>query len=117
MNKPQETAPDAPAKEPDLDEDISVHVFTVSAALMGVCLTGVGILHIITASTHIKTMADDCLSIDSMLFLIACFLSYWALRSRTAKRMHIIERFADGIFLLGLCVLAATCFIITYVIV
>lgn len=32
--------PDSP---PDLDEDIRVHIFSVSATLIGVCLTVIGI--------------------------------------------------------------------------
>jgi hypothetical protein len=98
------------------EKGISVHIFSVSAALIGICLTGVGIIHNFTFGTHIKTMADDFLSLDSLLFLAACFLSYWALRSRGFKRAHKIEKFADGAFLVGLCLLATSCFLITYAI-
>jgi hypothetical protein len=39
-------------------------------------------------------------------FLIACFSSYWALRTRSAQRMHRVERFADVVFLLALVLMA-----------
>jgi len=32
---------------PDLDEDICVHIFSVSATLIGVCLTVIGIIRVV----------------------------------------------------------------------
>jgi hypothetical protein len=41
-------------------------------------------------------------------------LSYWALRSRSARRMHGLERIADSIFLLGLLLMTVVCGVITF---
>jgi drug/metabolite transporter (DMT)-like permease len=96
------------------EEDICIHILTVSATLLGVCLTVIGIIHIVISANHVQTQVDDILTVDSMFFLMACFLSYWALRSRTIKRMHRVEQIADIAFILGLCLLAAACIMITY---
>ncbi|MCM3904982.1 MAG: hypothetical protein ND866_25065, partial [Pyrinomonadaceae bacterium] len=59
-----------------LEEDISVHIFTTSATMVGVCLTVIGLFKLILQQKFISTCADDLLSIDAMLFLSACGLAY-----------------------------------------
>lgn len=97
-----------------VDEDISIHIFSVSAAMVGVCLTVIGILRIVISAKNVSTLADDFLSLDALLFLGACLLAYVALRTRRTKRMHSVERIADAIFILGLVVMAIVCGLITY---
>ena len=99
------------------EEDICIHIFSVSATLLGVCLMVVGIIHDTITNLRIETLADDLLTVDAALFLVACFLSYWAIRSRTIKRMHRVEQIADILFLIGLSILATSCALITYAIV
>ena len=45
---------------------------------------------------------DDILAVNALIFLSACLLSYWALRTRSLKRMHKVESAADIVFLIGL---------------
>ena len=95
-------------------EDVCVHIFTVSAAMVGVCLTVIGILRVVITIQKADTLADDLLALDAVLFLAACLLSYWALRSRGVNRMHCIERIADGIFILALLLMVVVCGFIVY---
>lgn len=97
-----------------LDEDIVVHIFSISATLVGVCLTVIGILHVIFQDEQTNTYSDDLLTIDALLFLISCLLSYFALRTRSTNRRHTVERIADGIFVTALVVMAFACGAITY---
>ena len=97
-----------------LEEDISVHIFTTSATMVGVCLTVIGLFKLILQLKFISTRADDLLSIDAMLFLGACGLAYWALRTRSIKRRHLTERIADVLFLVALTLMTAICSLITY---
>lgn len=99
-----------------LEEDICVHIFTVSAAMVGVCLTVIGIMRVVITSRQTDTMADDFLAMDAVLFLLSCLLSYWALRTRSVRRMHRVEHFADLVFLLALLVMVGVCGFITYAI-
>src|ERR1700752_1601284 len=69
-----------------LEEDISIHIFSTSATLVGVCLTVIGLFRVILQLKSVGTLADNFLSIDALLFLIACGLAYWALRTRNTKR-------------------------------
>ncbi len=99
-----------------LEEDVCVHIFTVSAAMVGVCLTVIGIIRVIIATQKVDTLADDFLSLDAVLFLASCLLSYWALRTRSKRRMHRVERVADFIFLSALLLMVVICGFITYAI-
>jgi hypothetical protein len=49
-----------------------------------------------------------------LLFLVACLLSYWALRSRRVCRKHLVERVADGAFVVAMILMTAICGFITY---
>jgi hypothetical protein len=102
--------------EKSLEEDICIHIFTVSSAMVGVCLTVIGLIRVVITLGQIDTIADDLLAADALLFLVACLLSYWALRTRSLRRMHRVERLADGIFIFAMILMVAICGVITYAI-
>ena len=99
-----------------LGEDVSVHIFTVSAAMVGVCLTVIGLLRVVITIKKVDTLANDMLVIDAVLFLTSCLMSYWALRTRTYRRMHRIERIADSAFIVALLLMVSVCGFIVYAI-
>jgi hypothetical protein len=97
-----------------LEEDISIHILSVSAAMVGVCLTVIGLIRIVITLGKFDTIADNILAVASLIFLVSCFCSYWALRTRGSRRMHRLERIADAAFLLGLLMMVAVCGVITF---
>ena len=97
-----------------LEHDISIHIFTVSSAMVGVCLTVIGLIRVVITLGRADTLADDLLAGDALLFLVSCLLSYWALRSRGSRRMHRLEKIADGIFIVAMIGMAIICAVITY---
>src|SRR6266516_5625930 len=97
-----------------LEHDICIHIFTVSSAMVGVCLTVIGLVRVVITLGTADTLADDLLAADALLFLVSCLLSYWALRSRGLRRMHRLERIADGIFIFAMIGMVAICALITY---
>lgn len=99
-----------------LEQDICIHIFTVSSAMVGVCLTVIGLIRVVITLGTADTLADDFLAGDAMLFLISCLLSYWALRSRSVHRMLRLERIADGIFIFAMIGMVVICALITYTI-
>ncbi|WP_395750100.1 hypothetical protein [Prosthecobacter sp.] len=100
--------------DPPLERDIAIHIFTASAAMVGVCLTVISIVQTFTRSHLVQTLVDEILAVNAMLFLGACFLSYWALRTRSSRRMHRVESAADVIFLLGLSGTVLACGMIVW---
>jgi hypothetical protein len=105
---------DQDERDGQLEKDICIHIFTVSSAMVGVCLTVIGLIRVVITMGRADTLADDFLATDALLFLICCLLSYWALRSRGFRRMHRLERIADGIFILAMTGMVVICAIITY---
>jgi Kef-type K+ transport system membrane component KefB len=103
-------------RKTDLEQDICIHIFTVSSAMVGVCLTVIGLIRVVITLGTADTLADDFLAGDVMLFLISCLLAYWALRSRSVRRMHRLERIADGIFIFAMIGMVIICALITYTI-
>ena len=84
--------------------------------MVGVCLTVIGLIRVVITLGSADTLADDFLAGDAMLFLIACLLSYWALRSRSVRRMHRLEKIADAIFIFAMIGMVIICALIAYTI-
>ena len=102
------------ARNTHLEQDISIHIFTVSSAMVGVCLTVIGLIRVVITLGRADTLADDFLAGDALLFLVSCLLSYWALRSRSVHRMHRLEKVADAIFIIAMIGMVVICALITY---
>jgi len=96
--------------------DIYVQIFAVSAAMAGVCLTVIGLVQIVIAVRQSDTIADNLLAADALLFLIACLSSYWVLRARDSGRVRRLARFADGVFIVAMTLMAGICAFIVYAI-
>lgn len=99
--------------QPHLEEDACIHIFSVSAGLVGVCTTVLGLIRLAMTLGKFETIADDLLAADALVFLLACLFSYWALRTRR-RRMHRAERIADCLFLVGLALMVTVCVLFTY---
>jgi hypothetical protein len=105
-----------PSSNNHLEEDISIHIFSVSSAMVGVCLTVIGLIRVVITLGKADTVADDLLAADAFLFLVASLLSYSALRTRSKRRMHRRERLADAIFIAAMILMVTICGFITYAI-
>lgn len=101
MASPSNKKAEASIEAERIEDNICVHIFSVSAAMVGVCLTGISLIRVIVQGAMLKTLADDLLALDSVIFLVCCIVSYCALRSRQGRRVNL-ERMADLLFLLGL---------------
>ena len=97
-----------------LADDLCIHIFTVSAGMVGVCLTVIGLIRFIISFRRIDTVADDILAANAVLFLIACLVSYAALRTRKRARVIRLEHAADAIFLFAMAVMVFACLFITF---
>src|SRR6266567_2182360 len=89
------------ASHEKLEDDLCIHIFTASAAMVGVCMTVIGIFQF-GKLREINSIGDNLLAIDAAAFLVSCALSYIALKSRTRSTRRKVERFADIIFMIGL---------------
>ncbi|MBK5189546.1 MAG: hypothetical protein JJD97_14985 [Gemmatimonadaceae bacterium] len=99
---------------PGAPRDLSEHIFSVSAGMVGVCITVIGLFRIVARSQHVDSLADNLLSIDALVFLASCFLAYLAMRARAAPSRGRLERAADYIFLAGLTMVSVVGVLIAY---
>ncbi|MBB4866749.1 hypothetical protein HNP46_005656 [Pseudomonas nitritireducens] len=99
---------------PSLDDDICVHIFSVSATMVGVCLTVIGIIRVILTLRHEDLIIDDLVALNMMLYLVSAFCAYWSLRTHRTLRGQRMMRVADAVFLFALVFTAANASIITW---
>ncbi|MFS2110764.1 hypothetical protein ACCC88_13815 [Sphingomonas sp. Sphisp140] len=97
-----------------LDERACRMICPIAAAMVGVCLTAIGILRVVIAVRKANTLADDMLALDAVLFLIATLTSYFAIRHGPAKRLHELERVADVTFIAAMSLMTVAALVITY---
>lgn len=97
-----------------LDERACRMICPIAAAMVGVCLTAIGILRVVIAMRRANTFADDMLALDSVLFLIATLTSYFALRNGPGKRLHALERVADVTFISAMSLMTLVALVLTY---
>jgi len=94
--------------------DITIHIFTVSATLVGVCLTVIGIFIMSRRLTHVKSYGEELLALDALLFLVSCIMSYSALRKRHQGRQLRVEKIAEEVFFVALAFMTFICVFIVY---
>ncbi len=97
--------------------DLCGIIFSGSVAMVGVCLTVIGLFKVVTTVKQVSTLGDDLLALDALFFLVSSLLSYWAMRHRGRKEMPKVEQVADYVFLAGLVLMVVVGALITYAVV
>lgn len=96
------------------ETELSGHILMVSAGLVGVCLTVIGLFQVVRQLRAIDRLADNLLALDALSFLLASVLAYLALRSIHRPNRYALERVADAAFLLGLVMMVLVCGLVAY---
>lgn len=89
--------------------EIAVHVFSVSAAMVGVCITVIGLVKVGGQLQQTSTFLDEAVAVNAILFLTSCLLSYLGLRIVDLRWSRRSERAAETIFIVGLLVMVVIC--------
>jgi len=98
------------------DDRVYAHLLTllsVSAAMVGVCLTACGLVNVIEALSKLEAWVDDLLSIGSLVFSLVTLLSFLGIRTRIRRRPRFIV-LLDILFCLGIVSMVAASFLLTY---
>lgn len=101
----------------DHEHNLTMHVFAVSSGMVGVCLTGIGLLRLIATQTQVQTLGDDLLAVDAMIFVVCAFLAFWSFKTDQPLRRQRLRLAVDVLFLVGLAMMAVVCAVIVYAIV
>lgn len=92
-------------------------LLSVSAAMVGVCLTAVGLVSVIQALNKWAGWVDDLLAIGSLLFSLVTLLSFLGIRTkiRNAWRPYLLV--LDVLFCLGIVTMVVASFLLTYAVI
>ncbi len=82
--------------------------------MVGVCLTAIGILRLVAAQTKARTIGDDLLAIDAVVFVLCTTLAFWSFKTKHTITRHRLRLIVDTLFLVGLAAMASICAIIAY---
>lgn len=100
-----------------VNPDLCPAIFGASVAMVGVCLTVIGLFKVVTSAKNVSTVGDDLLALDALLFLISAMLSYWAMRHRGRRELPDVERAADYVFLAAMVLMVVIAALMTYAVV
>jgi hypothetical protein len=96
------------------EHELTMHVFAVSAGMVGVCLTAIGILRLVVAQSKAQTIGDDLLALDAVIFVMSCSLAFWSFKTRDPNTRRRLRLIVDALFLVALVGMAGICAIIAY---
>lgn len=99
------------------EHEFTLHLFSISAAMVGVCLTAIGILRLVVAQTQVQTLGDEFLAADAVLFVMCCFISFWSFKTRQPKFRQRLRMLVDALFMVALVLMVVICAIIAYALV
>ena len=97
----------------DREFSVMVAIFSVSAGMVGVCLTGIGLVQVLTSLKKVGTLADEFLSVNAGIFLSCCLLTFISFRLRHTGAKVKLQRVADVLFFVGLLMMAVICVLIS----
>ncbi|MFN0053712.1 MAG: hypothetical protein ACKV0T_16145 [Planctomycetales bacterium] len=106
---------DAPSPlSPEQQHNHMLTVFSVSAGMVGVCLTGIGLIQVMTMLKDFTTLCDELLVIDALMFLFSCFVSYWAMHHRLQKHYRRLRLVVDTFLMAGILLMFLVCAMIAW---
>lgn len=89
--------------------------FAVSFSMIGVCSTLIGLVRVaLHLEPEFTTAVDDLLALDAVAFLTSGMLAYAATHSHHPGRIQRLHRWSEGLFLTGMCVIAAGCILLAF---
>jgi hypothetical protein len=89
-------------------------VFSVAAGMIGVCLTAIGLVKIVSQAKGVDTLCDDLIAIDAIVFGIAAWLGFRRLQRFIRHEAPLSHDLMDWIFLFGLGLTIVNCAVFTW---
>jgi len=109
---------DASQPQPQEDRELSIALYTqmfaLSGAMVGVCLTVIGVLRLMTEVKGYRTLGDDLVAVDGIFFLFACVFSFLTLKALDAEKRKTFRRITDTLFLVAITLMLVICVLITW---
>jgi hypothetical protein len=93
--------------------DLRLTLFSVSAGMVGVCLTGVGLIGVVKGIRNAESIVDEILTVSALLFLTSTACYFFTLYRRDQTGRSALDIVADALFFLSLALLLAACVVFT----
>jgi hypothetical protein len=93
-----------------------VAVLSVSAGMVGVCLTAISLIGVMKSLNELDTVVDDLLVVSSLLFMVCSALSFLGMRTSLPRKWRGFTWTVDVSFFLGLMALVVACVMLTWVV-
>jgi len=103
--------------QPPDDDRTYTHLLTlmsVSAAMVGVCLTAVGLVSVIESLNKWEGWVDDLLAVGSLVFSVVTLMSFLGIRTRIRYTWRRYLLLLDILFCAGILIMVASSFLLTY---
>ena len=105
---------DESKQDRELVINLYVQIFGVAGAMVGVCLTVIGLLRLLTETKGYRTLGDDLVAVDGIAFLLACVFSFLTLKAHKSARQRLLQRLTDTFFMIGIVLMMVICALITW---
>jgi len=96
------------------DRDVLLRLLSVTASLAGLCIAALAFLEASDASTLDRSLADEIIALDCVLFVACVYLILWALRTSSVQRAFTLSRVVNVTFLFALTTLLISSTYIIY---
>jgi hypothetical protein len=99
------------------DEQRFLHfltLWTASSAMIGICLTAIGIVGILNTLSKTQGTIDELLAFASVLFLTSTILSYVGVRVRRLRHRPGFVIAVDLVFVTGLILVVVSAMLIAW---
>jgi hypothetical protein len=106
--------------QPEDDERLYAHLLTllsVSAAMVGVSLTAIGLVSVIEAVKEVEHVVDDLLAISTLIFSVVTLLSFLGIRTRVRRSWPKYMLVLDITFCVGIATLVIASLLMTFVVI
>ena len=104
------------AKTEEHEHGLTQHVFSISASMVGICMTGISLLSVVATQKKIRTFGDELLAVDAVLFMTCCFVSFWSFKTKNNTHRRVLRWVVDSLFMIGLLVMVVVSGLIAYAI-
>jgi len=107
-------------KKPEDDERLYTHLLTllsVSAAMVGVCLTAIGLVSVIEAINEVEHVVDDLLAAATIAFSVVTLLSFLGIRTRIRRTWPRYMLVLDILFCIGIATMVLATMLLTFLVI
>ncbi len=95
------------------NHDHRLTLFSVSAGMVGVSLTGVGLIGVVKGIRGVESAVDEILTVSALFSLVSTGLYFFTLYRTKQSQRNVVDYTADAIFFLSLTLLLVACVVFT----